>query len=71
VITHTLGTDTLKEIAYFLNLVVHSDEPMVVVGSAAPHRDVGRRHAERSIPTLREHAQLLSSRRRSCSRLTN
>jgi len=34
VITH--GTDTLEETAYFLNLVVKSDKPIVVVGSMRP-----------------------------------
>lgn len=34
VITH--GTDTLEETAYFLNLTVHSDKPIVVVGSMRP-----------------------------------
>jgi L-asparaginase len=34
VITH--GTDTLEESAYFLNLTVHSDKPIVVVGSMRP-----------------------------------
>ncbi|WP_068620484.1 type II asparaginase [Paenibacillus tuaregi] len=34
VITH--GTDTLEETAYFLNLVVKSDKPVVVVGSMRP-----------------------------------
>ncbi|MCW8164497.1 asparaginase [Verminephrobacter aporrectodeae subsp. tuberculatae] len=34
VITH--GTDTLEETAYFLNLVVHSAKPIVVVGSMRP-----------------------------------
>ena len=34
VITH--GTDTLEETAYFLNLVVRSDKPLVVVGSMRP-----------------------------------
>ncbi len=34
VVTH--GTDTLEETAYFLNLVVHSDKPIVVVGSMRP-----------------------------------
>lgn len=29
----TSGTDTLEELAYFLNLAVHSDKPVVVVGS--------------------------------------
>jgi glutamin-(asparagin-)ase len=34
VITH--GTDTLEETAYFLNLVIHSEKPIVVVGSLRP-----------------------------------
>lgn len=34
VITH--GTDTLEETAYFLNLTVHSDKPIVMVGSMRP-----------------------------------
>ena len=34
VITH--GTDTLEESAYFLNLVVKSDKPVVMVGSMRP-----------------------------------
>ena len=34
VITH--GTDTLEETAYFLNLVVHTDKPIIVVGSMRP-----------------------------------
>jgi L-asparaginase len=34
VLTH--GTDTLEETAYFLNLVVKSDKPVVVVGSMRP-----------------------------------
>jgi len=34
VVTH--GTDTLEETSYFLNLVIHSDKPVVVVGSMRP-----------------------------------
>ncbi|GAB3043037.1 type II asparaginase [Acinetobacter apis] len=34
VITH--GTDTLEETAFFLNLVIHTDKPIVIVGSMRP-----------------------------------
>jgi len=34
VITH--GTDTMEETGYFLNLVAHSDKPVVMVGSMRP-----------------------------------
>jgi glutamin-(asparagin-)ase len=34
VVTH--GTDTLEETAYFLNLVVRTDKPIIVVGSMRP-----------------------------------
>ena len=34
VVTH--GTDTLEETSFFLNLVIHTDKPIVVVGSMRP-----------------------------------
>ena len=34
VVTH--GTDTLEETAYFLNLVIHTNKPIIVVGSMRP-----------------------------------
>ncbi|MEH6415495.1 asparaginase [Pseudomonas sp. CGJS7] len=39
VITH--GTDTLEETAYFLNLVVKSDKPVVVTGAMRPSTAIG------------------------------
>ncbi|WP_279612217.1 type II asparaginase [Burkholderia sp. BCC0397] len=39
VITH--GTDTLEETAYFLDLVVKSDKPVVVTGSMRPSTAIG------------------------------
>jgi L-asparaginase len=40
VVTH--GTATLEETAYFLNLVVHSDKPVLVVGAMRPHSAISR-----------------------------
>lgn len=39
VVTH--GTDTLEETAYFLNLVIKSDKPLVIVGSMRPSTAIG------------------------------
>ena len=45
VITH--GTDTMEETAFFLNLVVKTDKPVVLVGLDAPvHRGERRRSAQ-------------------------
>jgi L-asparaginase len=40
VVTH--GTATLEETAYFLNLVIHSDKPVLVVGAMRPHSAISR-----------------------------
>jgi len=40
IVTH--GTATLEETAYFLNLVIHSDKPVLVVGAMRPFTGISR-----------------------------
>jgi L-asparaginase len=40
VVTH--GTATMEETTYFLNLVIHSDKPVIVVGAMRPFTSISR-----------------------------
>src|SRR3989475_259990 len=56
VVTH--GTDTLEETAYFLNLVVPTDKPIVVVGSMRPGTAIS---ADGALNRSEEHTSELQS----------
>jgi L-asparaginase len=49
----TSGTDTLEETAYFLNLTVRSDKPVVVVGSMRNPSELGYEGAQNLIEGFR------------------
>jgi len=52
VITH--GTDTMEETAYFLNLVVKSDKPVVLVGAMRPSTELSADDALKTLTTALE-----------------
>lgn len=53
----TCGTDTLEELAYFLNLTVRSDRPVVVVGSMRNPTTVGYEGAANLLEAFRVAAE--------------
>ena len=57
----TSGTDTLEEIAYFLNLTVRSSKPVVVVGSMRNPSTLGYEGAANLLEAFRVAAEPASS----------
>lgn len=59
----TSGTDTLEELAYFLNLTIHDERPVVVVGSMRNPSTVGYEGAANLLEGIRVAAEPASRRK--------